>query len=68
MTGEMYRKPVASGGVSRCRHCGKDKVRVTPPKRDGGNLYPRTVRSGCPNGGEHLYETELVAHGWTGAR
>ena len=61
-------KPKVSGGVSRCVHCGAQKVRVTPPKRDGVNLYPRTVRAGCPKqqGRDHQFATEVVQRGWSG--
>lgn len=63
----MTNKPVVSGGVSRCLWCGAEKKRTTPPKRDGVNLYPRTVRAGCPKqqGRDHQFATEQVNRGWS---
>ena len=60
-----YNKPIYSGGKSTCTRCGRPKIRVTPPKDGERNRYPRTVRAGCAQGGDCVYATEAVAHGWS---
>ena len=62
----MTNKPIRSGGISRCVKCGARKTRTVPPKHpDGTNKFPRTVRAGCSDGGEHRFATQEVYRGWS---
>jgi hypothetical protein len=62
----QYHKPIRSGGLSKCVHCGNPKIREARGQGEGSAKRPRTRRDGCRQSptGEHVFATESVTRGW----